>query len=90
MTYSELKAILNRYPDEKLNHNIVILTETEGLTISQFDEAKDDLINPSGDGLEEISSYKLINDQEVIDNEPILIYKGTILLYATDYKGDRI
>ncbi len=82
MTWRQLKAFLNTQPDTKLTGPVRWWGDEKGGTIHAISEAMDDLINPSGDGVETRSFYAESDDpedREIAEDEPVVMGKGSLI-----------
>lgn len=84
LLWSDLKEFVNSLNDEQLQQEILVWDEDGGGgMIYSISITEDDMINPSGEGLEPISLYSNSDDAEDIElakYEPIILRKGAIIL----------
>jgi hypothetical protein len=78
-TYRKLKAIIDTLNDEQLDKEVIWAGEGRGGKAEGLWIAEEDQINPSGDGMEPISSY--VDDLEFnLEDENIVCTKDTPIL----------
>ncbi|MGH1520561.1 hypothetical protein [Chryseobacterium sp. JK1] len=81
LTWKEVKEILNSKNEEDLNVRAFFWkiddenAEISGYSIQEVLEAEEDHINPSGEGIEPVSTY----EGEDISGEPVIYKKGALL-----------
>jgi len=82
-TYRDLKIAIEALTDEQLDMPVYWCGEGRGGTVYDFDVLTEDHVDPSGDGMEPISAYASDPDfQEIEASEPIVAYKGQLLLFV--------
>lgn len=81
LTWKEVKEILNSKNDDDLNVPSFFWKidneecEIFGYSIIEIMEAEEDQINPSGEGIEPVSTY----EGEDVSGEPVIYKKGALL-----------
>lgn len=83
LLWSDLKTFCNSLSEEQLQNEVRVWGEEKGGGIYAISEIQDDLINPSGDGLEMKSIYTESedkDDKEIGEEEDIVVSKGSIIL----------
>lgn len=83
ITFGELLEQLKGLNDEQLTMPVMVLRDGPGVNVHQFVAFDEDQINPSGDGIEDASSYDNDPDFDMTD-EPIVFKKGTPVLLNHD------
>ena len=78
MTFRELKAALELMSEEQLNYEVHWCGEDRGGKVGSVWVVDEDQINPSGDGMEPVSTYA--DKPEYVQDEPIVAHKGQPLL----------
>lgn len=78
LTWGEIKEILDKATPDQLQSKALIWNKEQGGILSEFYEATENHINPSGEGVEPVSIYKDDEDLDVSE-EPIVIQKGDFL-----------
>lgn len=81
--WSDIKEFVNSLTEEQLSQEVIFWGDENGGGIYSIAITQDDLINPSGDGVEPLSFYmnsENSDDIETAKEEPIVIKKGTIIL----------
>lgn len=65
----------------QLKQNVRVMGDEKGGGIYAISEVQDDLINPSGEGLEMKSIYSNGDneDKEIAEDEDVIVSKGTII-----------
>ena len=77
-TWADLKEFANQLDEDQLTQTVRWWgDDEEGGPIKGVDIINDDMINPTGDGLEPRCAY---SDDPEYDNEPAFLLKGTIML----------
>lgn len=90
MTYSDLKALLEGMTVEQLAMDVIVCAEEPGRggPVDHIWTAAEDQVNPSGDGMEPISTYLPggvgYEEDNGIEDEPIVCRKGQGLLMLQD------
>lgn len=90
MTYSDLKTLLEGMTPEQLAMDVIVCAEEPGRggPVDHPWTAEEDQVNPSGDGMEPISTYQPggcgYEEGMEIDDEPIVARKGQVLLMLED------
>ena len=79
LKWSDIKSFCDTLTPEQLSQNVVVWGDYKGGGIYSIAIANDDLINPSGDGVEPKSLYEDEDDFDVND-ETIVMNKGQIIL----------
>lgn len=83
LTWADLKNFANALSEEQLSQPVRTWREEFAATVFAVEVAVDDLINPSGDGLEPRAVYSQSDDaadQETAQEEPVVYPKGSIFL----------
>lgn len=83
LMWSDIKDFVNSLSEEQLQQELIVWGDEKGGGIFSIAIAQDDLINPSGDGVEPVSFYansEDADDRETAENESIVISKGSIIL----------
>jgi len=78
MTFRELKAALDTMTDEQLNYDAHWCGEDRGGVVGSVWIVDEDQVNPSGDGMEPVSTYA--ESPEYVTDEPVVARKGQPLL----------
>jgi len=81
--WSDIKEFVNSLTDEKLQQEVIVWGEEKGGGITSIVITEDDLINPSGEGVEPISVYSNSENEEdrkIAEEETIVMTKGTLVL----------
>ena len=84
--YRDLLESLKSFTEEQLDQLANVAPVEQPLVpVGGIWIVEEDHINPSGDGAEPVSSYK--NDPDFESNyadEPIVLKKGTVLIFGTE------
>lgn len=83
MTWDDLKQFCNSMTPEELTAPLRAMGEERGGKVYGISKSADDLINPSGEGLETVHFYATsidADDKEVADTEEIIMLKGQHVL----------
>lgn len=78
ITWGQVKEQLNHFTDQQLSQSLFFWGEGKGGNFSSLQVLTEDHVNPSGEGCEPVSVYEY--DQELLEGEPIVFTKGTIIL----------
>lgn len=90
LTWRQVKEVLDKLPDERLDDNVLIwkMPEDEGFEqgadgiasgwAKEVWLATEDMINPSGDGVEPISLYE--DEPDLLESEDVVLKNGAIVL----------
>ena len=82
-TYRDLKNALSTFSDKQLDQNAICCGEDDlALRVEKVWIVEEDQINPSGDGMEPVSSYKDDPDFD-LEQECVVCEKGTPVLILT-------
>ncbi len=80
MTWRELQQFTANLDPQFLDEKILVQFENGGCQIAFAQCFNEDQINPTGEGIEPVSSY--INEGNYEPNEPVVYHKGHPMLYS--------
>lgn len=83
LTWDDIKQFANTLTNEQLQQPAFVWGDEKSGHIFSIAETQDDLINPSGEGVEPKSLYAQSDDdfvKAITENEPIVLSKGRIIL----------
>jgi len=80
MKFKELKNILDTLNTDQLEGSIFVSTEVGAIEIDSIYIPEEDMINPSGDGMEPISAYA--SEPEILKTESVVLKKGNPILFG--------
>lgn len=78
LTYADLKHHIDSLTPEQLRMHVFWYGERGGGEVYGLDIMSEDMINPSGDGMEPVSLYT--DDPELLQTEKVVAKKGQPLL----------
>lgn len=80
-TWKDLKVICNSLNEEQLKMDVHWIGEERGGPVESLEIFEEDMISPSGDGVEPKSSYA--NDKDFnVEEEEVIFAKGTPILWV--------
>ena len=82
MKYSDLLIQLQRMTPEELKQDVAVIAERGGGFVESVWTADEDQINPSGEGIEPVSTYE--DEDEDVSHESVVVPKGRVLLVESD------
>lgn len=85
LSWQDLKDFIMGLTEAELKQQVIVWGEETGGGIFAIAKTTEDLINPSGDGLEPVSIYANSDDpddKEIAENESAVYKKGKLILQA--------